>query len=240
MKWAMIVLLLVSVLWSASLYASDARISSPKTGKIPVAIVLTEHANLIDFAGPWETFNNVRVPGRGNSKGVDDPEDDQYPFRLYTVGDQMAPLGISSGLTVTPQYSFENAPPPAIVVVGAQKGSDKMKAWLQKVATDPNTQVIMSVCTGAFKLGSAGLLNGKSATTHHGYYDDFAKSFPNVHLQKGVRFVQSDAHIFTAGGLTSGIDLSLHIVQLYFGESVARQTAEWLEYQGQGWHSTTD
>jgi transcriptional regulator GlxA family with amidase domain len=235
MKWIIIVLLLSL---HVCLYASDTRIVPPKTGKISVAIVLTEHANLIDFAGPWETFSNVRVPGRGNSKGIDDLEDDQYPFRLYTVSDQIQPLGISTGLTVTPQYTFENAPTPAIVVVGAQKGSDKMKAWLQKVAADPNTQVIMSVCTGAFKLASAGLLNEKPATTHHGYYDDFAKFFPNVRLQKGLRFVRSDAHIFTAGGLTSGIDLALHIVQLYFGEPIAQKTADWLEYQGQGWHSS--
>jgi len=86
-------------------------------------------------------------------------------------------------------------------------------------------------------LASAGLLDGKPATTHHGFYDDFAGAFPSVKLRKGVRFVRSDARTFTAGGLTSGIDLALHITELYFGREVAQRTADWMEYQGAGWRS---
>lgn len=220
---------------SAGNASDEAALVPPKTGKIPVAVVLTEHANLIDFAGPWAVFSNVRVKGRGNSKNEDVPEDDQYPFELYAVGENTDPIAISPGLTIVPRYTFENAPVPSIVIVGAQAGSPKMKAWLQKVALDPKTQVVMSVCTGAFKLAAAGLLDGKEATTHHGYYDDFAKYFPDVKLKKGVRFVRSDSRIFTSGGLTSGIDLALHIVKLYFGEEAASNTAEWLEYQSQAW-----
>ena len=222
---------------ATSFSASAQQLTPPKTGKIHVAVVLTGHANLIDFAGPWEVFANVRVPGRGNSKNEDTPEDDQYPFHLYTVGDTTAAMEISVGLTVVPQYTFDNAPTPRVVVVGAQRGSDAMKAWLQKVAKNQGTQVIMSVCTGAFRLASAGLLDGKTATTHHGYYDDFEKYFPSVRLQKGLRFVRSDSRVFTSGGLTSGIDLALHIVQLYFGEKAAEHTAEWLEYQSTGWRT---
>lgn len=209
-------------------------LTPPKTGKLLVAIVLTEGANVIDFAGPFGVFGSVRIEGRGNSKGEDSPQDDQYPFDVYVVGDITAPVQIA-GMTVVPQFTFDDAPPPRVVVVGAQKGSPKMKAWLQKVAADPRTDVIMSVCTGAFRLAAAGLLDGKPATTHHGYYDDLLKYFPNVKLRKGVRYVRSDAHVFTSGGLTSGIDLALHIVELYFGEKVGQRTADWLEYQGTGW-----
>ena len=216
--------------------AEEPGFTPPRTGKIPVAIVVTQNANLIDFAGPKEVFGNVKVEGRGNSKNLDTPEDDQYPFDSYIVGDTTAPVKIG-GLTVVPQFTFDDAPTPRIVVVGAQMGSPKMKAWLQKTAANPRTDVIMSVCTGAFRLASAGLLDGKPATTHHGYYAELEKYFPTVKLRKGVRFVRSDAHVFTAGGLTSGIDLALHIVQLYFGEGVAQQTAVWMEYQGTGWHT---
>jgi transcriptional regulator GlxA family with amidase domain len=202
----------------------------PKSGKIPVAVVVTQHANLIDFAGPWEVFTSARVPGRGNSKNEDVPEDDQYPFHVYTVGDSTNPVQVGLNLTVMPQYTFENAPTPKIVVVGAQMGSANMKAWLQKVAGDPQTEVIMSVCTGAFRLAAAGLLDGKPATTHHAYYNEFSKHFPKVQVKKNARYVQSDKRIFTSGGLTSGIDLALHIVELYFGEKIARNTAEWLEH----------
>jgi transcriptional regulator GlxA family with amidase domain len=89
----------------------------------------------------------------------------------------------------------------------------------------------MSVCTGAFKLASAGLLNGKKATTHHEYLDAFAKKFPDVQLERGSRFVQSSDVIYTAGGLTSGIDLALYIVEKLYGRETADRTAAYMEYQ---------
>jgi len=115
--------------------------------------------------------------------------------------------------------------------VGAQHGSARMLRWLQTVGTEPTTRVLMSVCTGAFKLAEAGLLDGRHATTHHDFFDAFTKRFPNVVLERGPRFVQSAPHIFTSGGLTSGIDLALHIVALYLGDDAARATARYMEYR---------
>jgi len=121
-----------------------------------------------------------------------------------------------------------------VVVVGAPSGrSEKMMDWLRRRSCD--SDVVMSVCTGAFKLGLAGILDAKPATTHHEYYEDFAKSFPSVRLQKGRRFVQSYAVVATAGGLTSGIDLALHVVERYFGRAVAQRTADYMEYEGKSW-----
>jgi transcriptional regulator GlxA family with amidase domain len=228
----------VGIAGSANISAEKpATLTPPKTGKIRVAILLTRNATLIDFAGPGEVFGSVKIEGRGNSKSEDTPEDDQFPFELYTVGDTKEPVKFSIGMTVVPAFTFDDAPPPRVVVVGGQMGSPKMRVWLRKTAADPQTDVIMSVSTGAFRLATAGLLDGKPATTHHGHYDEFSTHFPNVKLRKGVRFVRSDAHIFTAGGFTSGIDLALHIVELYFGEDVAQRTANWMELQGTGWHA---
>ena len=92
----------------------------------------------------------------------------------------------------------------------------------------------MSVCTGAMVLASSGLLSGKSATTHHNAFGEFAMDFPDVQLQRGARFVE-DGNVASAGGLSSGIDLALHVVERYFGRETARKTAEYMEYQGQGW-----
>ena len=156
------------------------------------------------------------------------------PFRLYTVSDSKAPLRISGGMQVVPDYTFEDAPRPRIVVVGAQSGkSPKMLGWIRKMTAQAD--VVMSVCTGAYRLAQAGVLKGKKATTHHDFYDDFQKKFPDVALQRGARFVESDPVIFTAGGLSSGIDLALHVVELYFGRDVADKTAKYLEYEGKGW-----
>jgi transcriptional regulator GlxA family with amidase domain len=181
---------------------------------------------VIDFAGPWEVFQDVMVTERGSD------HDDQMPFQLFTVSETTAPLTGSGGLKLVPDYTFDNAPQPKVVVVPAQRGSQALHAWLRKMST--STDVIMSVCTGAFQLGKAGLLAGKSATTHHDFFERFAKAFPEVTLKRGLRFVE-DGRISTAGGLTSGIDLALRVVDRYFGRAVAQQTATYMEYQSKGW-----
>ncbi len=92
----------------------------------------------------------------------------------------------------------------------------------------------MSVCTGAFQLAEAGLLSGKSATTHHDFTDRLAKRFPDIEVERGLRFVEHEK-ISTAGGLTSGIDLALRTVERYFGREIAEKTATYMEYQSKGW-----
>ncbi len=200
-----------------------AALLAPAHGSISVAFVISEGATMIDFAGPWEVFQDVHIESRGAGM------DAHMPFRLYTVSDSRAPIRTSGGMQVVPDYTFEDAPAPAIVVVGAQGGRSKqMLDFLRRAAA--HSQILMSVCTGAYKLAMAGLLDGKKATTHHDFHDDFEKRFPRVSLQRGVRYVQSDPVIFTAGGLTSGIDLALHVVELYFGREAAEQTAHLMEY----------
>lgn len=107
-----------------------------------------------------------------------------------------------------------------------------MADWLRRM--DREGEVVMSVCTGAFQLGRAGLLDDKQTTTHHEFYDQFQKAFLKTRLVKGRRYVQSD-HVYTAGGLTSGIDLALHIVETYYGRGVAQKTAEYMEYESKSW-----
>jgi transcriptional regulator GlxA family with amidase domain len=92
----------------------------------------------------------------------------------------------------------------------------------------------MSVCTGAFQLARAGLLKGIPATTHHDYWDSFAKEFPDIELKRGLRFVDN-GRIVTAGGLTSGIDMALHVVSRYFGVAAAEATAAYMEYSSDAW-----
>jgi transcriptional regulator GlxA family with amidase domain len=191
-----------------------------------VAFAISEGVTVIDFAGPWEVFQDVMVESRGPN------HDDQMPFQLYTVSEKTEPLSGSGGLKLVPDYTFESAPTPKVVVVPAQRGSQALHAWLRKVTE--STDVTMSVCTGAFQLGKAGLLSGKSATTHHDFLDRFAQTFPDVNVKRGLRFVEGEK-ISTAGGLSSGIDLALRVVDRYFGREVAQTTAFYMEYQSKGW-----
>lgn len=201
----------------------------PEGRKIRVAVVLTEGAVVIDFAGPWEVFENVHT-GSGDM-------DTQMPFELYTVGHDRQPIhtsgGMKPGMTVVPDYGFADAPAPDVVVVGAQSGDEQLGAWLRKA--NAQHAFIMSVCTGAFRLAQAGLLDGKPATTHHGSLQRLANQYPRISVRSSVRYVESDPLILTAGGLSSGIDSALHVVELYYGAKVAQATADYMEYQGQGW-----
>ena len=208
-----------------------AQLSPPPNRSIRVAFVMTDGATMIDFAGPWEVFQDVMIPQAGNAA------DPTAPFELYTVGAAKEPMRTSGGMAVVPDYTFADAPVPDVIVVGAQRGAPDLVPWLRKMRE--KSQIVMSVCTGAFKLADAGLLDGKQATTHHDFFDAFAKRFPNVTLVRDKRFVQGDSVVYSAGGLTSGIDLALHVVSLYFGKDVAQKTAEYMEYTGTRWRESS-
>lgn len=198
------------------------KLTPPKTGAIPVAFLISPRWTVIDAMGPWEVFQDVAIEGRGFGA-----------FELYTVAESLEPVTGSAGIKVVPNYTFANAPQPKVVVIGAQAGrSEAMFEWLKK--TSETADVIMSVCTGAFILAQSGLIDGKTATTHHDFFDRFAQKFPKVELKRGLRFVE-EKKFSSAGGLTSGIDLALRVVERYFGRGVAEKTAFYMEYQSKGW-----
>ena len=190
----------------------------PKRERIKVAFMLGEHANVIDTAGPWEVFQDV--------------DSDEGAFELYTVAPTDRLLEMTGGLRVQPHYDIDSAPQPNVIVVPAHKSTEKSRAWLARASV--GTDVTMSVCTGAFQLARAGLLKGIPATTHHNFFDSFHKEFPDIELRRGLRFVDS-GRIATAGGLTSGIDMALHIVSRYFGVETAAATAAYMEYTSDAW-----
>jgi transcriptional regulator GlxA family with amidase domain len=207
----------------------DARLTmpleEPESGAIRAAFLIGPGAEVVDFAGPWGVFEFVRLG-----------DDRRKPFELYTVAAAPGPVRVSGGMTIVPDYDLGNAPVPDIVVVPAMGSVENFPpetlGWLRR--THERTAVTMSVCNGAFLLGKAGLLDGKSATAHHNGYGSFRAMFPDVNVLRGLRFVD-DGRIATAGGLTSGIDLALHIVERYYGRDIAQKTATTLEYQGTGW-----
>ena len=198
-------------------------------GPIPVAFLLDEGATVIDFAGPWEAFQDAIVSG------------DDAGFELYTVAPTREPIRATGGMEIIPRYGLADAPQPKVVVIPAQAGgrmagsttSSKID-WLQRVAA--GADVVMSVCTGAFLLARTGLLDGLDATTHHDYFDEFANQFPKVRLLRGRRFVDNGKFV-SAGGLTSGVDGALHVVARYYGIEAARASASYMEHHSQGWLS---
>ena len=202
--------------------AEATSLKPPDKGQISVAFLISDGAVVIDFCGPWEVFQDVMLPSQ-----------EEMPFRLYTVAKTKAPIHTSGGMQIIPDYTIEDAPPPKVIVIPAQsEPSPAVLEWIRK--SSKTTDVTMSVCTGAFVLAKTGLLNGKSATTYHGAFGRFGMAFPNIELKRGARFVEN-GNFATAGGLSSGIDLALRVVERYYGRDVARKTAYNMEYQGEGW-----
>ena len=210
--------------------SSGPRLKAPAGRKIRVAFVIGTGANVMDTAGPWEAFQDVFLDDKGTWAG----ERADPAFDLYTVGEGADIAEMTGGMLVKPNYTTADAPAPDIIVVPAQMGAiQKTIEWIQEHG--PKTSVTMSICTGAFALARTGLLDGFPVTTHHDYFDQFERRFPELELVRGTRFVDSGP-IATAGGLTSGIDLALHIIERYFGQDVAAATANYMEYASEQYH----
>jgi transcriptional regulator GlxA family with amidase domain len=92
----------------------------------------------------------------------------------------------------------------------------------------------MSVCTGASMLAAYGLLDHRRATTHHMFVDGMQRKYSAVKFVTGLRYVDN-GRVATAGGLSSGIDLALHVVERYYGREIAQTTADYMEYSGERW-----
>src|SRR5881398_3621777 len=220
--FTMLALLIPVAIFIAAAPTNSPNINSLKPAPpIPVAFVISDGAVIIDFCGPWEVFRDVMLPSG------------DHPFRLYTVSDKTAPIQAGGGMKIVPDYTFANAPVPKVIVIPAQSEPSKaMLDWIRQ--SSQNADVTMSVCTGAFVLAKTGLLDGKSATTFHAAFNTFAMQFPKIELKRGACFVEN-GNLATAGGLSSGIDLALRVVERYYGRDVAQKTAYNMEYQGQGW-----
>lgn len=179
----------------------------PKT----VAILLFPGVELIDFTGPWEVLA---------ASGM----------QVFSVAGTDTAFSCFPGLNVRPDYTFANCPQPDILLVpgGGVDPKDSVTVhWIRSMSQ--KTERTVSVCTGAYMLAAAGLLDRQDATTFFLAIPDFKSNFPTVHVIDDARFVDN-GHVITSAGLTSGIDLAFHIVALYQGEAEAQQLANLLEY----------
>lgn len=203
--------LLLGVALNAS--ADDMDMHMAAGGKtLKVAIVLFDGVEEIDYAGPIEVF------GASGST-------------ILTVGLSKAPVTSVYGLRVIPQYDAADLPDVDVLVVPgggiAEAWKDpKLLAWIKERSAKAG--VTMSVCSGAFILGKAGLLNGRQVTTTSAMRDELARHFPKAKVLK-QRYVDAGTLITTAG-LSAGIDGALYLVQRELGADRAKAAASYMEY----------
>lgn len=216
----LVLLAVISLTTCAAAAPAESPLAPPKTGPVRVAFVVSDGATLIDTAGPMQVFEDV--PSTGDDK-----------FKIFTVSETRKPVKMGD-MTIVPEFTFSDAPDADIVVVGAQSGSTA--PYLDYVRSmNARGRLMISVCTGVSKFAKAGILDGLQATTHHDYVDDLQTRYPKVHFVRDKAWVHSAPQIYTSGGEGSGIELALHIVELYFDHNVAVQTARNMEYRGPDW-----
>lgn len=205
---------------------------APKGRRIKVAFAINPGVQVIDLAGPWETFQDTYLS----------PQASEPAFEMFTVSERLHPLRGSGGLMITPDYTVDNAPLPDVVVVphfdqpdpGDPTAISSIHQWIRRM--HEHAALTMSICTGAFQLAKTGLLDDIPMTTNRLASDNFAKTFPKIDLRRGPRFVEAE-RIATAGGLSAGIDLALRVVSRFYGAPIARNTAVRMEYAGNGWRA---
>lgn len=191
-----------------------------------VGILIFENVEVLDFCGPFEVFSVTRLD---EEKRWDEPS----PFRVFLVAQTKNPVVTTGGMKVLPDYDLDDCPSLDILVVpggwGTRKemNNDRLISWIGDRAK--HLETLTSVCTGAFLLGRAGLLDGKRATTHWGSLDWMQKRFPAIQIERQMHYVE-EGNLITAAGISAGIDMALRVVTCYFGEAVARNTAKYMEY----------
>ncbi|HYM61756.1 MAG TPA: DJ-1/PfpI family protein [Thermoanaerobaculia bacterium] len=187
-----------------------------------VAIVIYKRAEPLDWAGPFEVYNNAGGLGQLGGKAA---------FNVYTVSTKKEPVDLQ-GLHVVPNYTIDDAPKPDILVIpgGASQNlvdDAALFAWTTKAARE--AEIAQSVCTGAFVLAKAGLLDNLEVTTHYASIDRLAKAYPRAKVIDGRRFIDN-GNVVTTAGISAGIDGSLHLVARLLGRRVADQVARAMEY----------
>lgn len=192
---------------------------------LTIAIPVFDNAEILDFSGPYEVFTTAeRVHRRrGGTEAV---------FRCLLVGRGAGPVRARGGMLVSPDASFDAVNTAQVLVVpggdvSAALGDLALLDWIAKVHA--GSTITASICTGVFLLAQAGLLRAMTVTTHWEDQDELQSSYPDLEVVPDVRWVDS-GKIVTSGGISAGIDMSLHLVQRLAGIELAIATARQMEY----------
>lgn len=182
------------------------------TEQLTIVFVLFPNLTQLDFTGPLQVLS--RLPGAS----------------VYLAAKTMAPVSTDAVLTLNPTCTFTDCPPADVICIPGGFGVDdairdeELMAFVKREGA--RAKYVTSVCTGAFVLGAAGLLNGKRATTHWAYHDELEKVGAVPVKKRVVR----DGNLITGGGVTAGIDFAFTAAAEIAGEDVAKAIQLGLEY----------
>lgn len=193
---------------------------------LSVGIFIFPDVEVLDFAGPYEVFTTA-----SRVHLMDDP-DSEPPFSVVTIAAETGIVRARAGLTVTPDHSFASHPPIDLLIVPGGIVTPQLQApavieWIQRVS--PTASLATSVCNGAMILAQAGILDGKSATTHWADIAEMRAAFPQVTVVDHRLWVD-EGSVVTSAGISAGLDMSLHLVSRLAGRDLALKTARRMEF----------
>jgi len=191
---------------------------------VRIGLLVFEQVDLLDVGGPYEVFLTAsRLEVRDGA---------EPSFEVLTVGLTREPVSAYGGLQLIPQRALDEAGPLDLLVIPGAIAIDDViadESLMRAVDTaSQRAQTVASVCTGAFVLGRLGLLEGRRWTTHWEDVPDLADRVTGTG-EAWVRWVD-EGRIVTAGGLSSGIAMALHLVDRFAGRELAVRTARQIEY----------
>ncbi len=184
-----------------------------------LGVLLFNGFEMLDACGPMEMWGNV-TPG----------------VKVVTVAKEKAEVASAQSPKLMPDYSFADCPPLDLILVPGGKGvlpilkDAPTMDWLREKSA--KAEITMSVCNGASLLASAGLLDGRRATTNKAYWKMATTPGPKVNWVARARWVD-DGNIVSSSGVSAGMDMSLHVIARLFGEQTAEAIAQGTEYE---WH----
>lgn len=186
-----------------------------------IGMLVFPRFQLLDIAGPCDAFGEVKVLTNGECE-----------YEILTISTTRGPVQSSSGLTVTPDRTiFDPCPHLDTLIVPGGLGvfnileDTTIIEWIANQGED--CRRISAVCNGVFALGAAGMINGKTVTTHWMDAPRLSSMFKRAVVEPDRIFVK-DEHIYSTAGVTAGIDLSLVFIEEDFGKKMALDVAKYL------------
>jgi len=192
-----------------------------------VGIYIFDKVEILDFAGPFEVFTTA---SRLHTFQLPDAV---APFTVFTVAAKLDPIHARGELHVLSKYDLTNHPPIDVLIIPGGIVSDELQQetivqWIAQSAQ--KATITASVCTGAFLLAKAGLLDGKSVTTHWDDIPELRSMFPQIDVREEIRWVDT-GRVISSAGISAGIDMSLHLVARLVNYELAVHTARQMEFE---------
>ena len=185
-----------------------------------IGIYIYEDAEVLDFAGPYEVFAVASRLHRGNG------------LLVSLIGETGDIISARNGFRIVPDYSLRDHPKLDVLIISGGIHTPEVRKssvidWIR--GESASAKVVASVCTGAFLLAEAGLLDGLPVTTHWEDIVDLKSSYPGLDVRENVRWLKS-GRIATSAGISAGIDMSLALLADLYDERLAASTARQMEY----------